>query len=366
MRSSEYVAIGHPDKIADFISENILDVYLKRDSNVRYALEVQIKNNRICLGGEITSVSFLNEDEIHSICQTAIEKIGYTPEYQKRFGSENTISCHDLIVLPLIQKQSPEIAIGVENDGWGDQGIFTGYAENNPTYNYMPLDHALARDLNKYLYEFVLQNQIGGLDIKTQITLSNNLIYIVAAVPTVNSEEHEIIKTQIENWFLEKNISTPYQIILNGTGIYKMHSSIGDCGTTGRKLAVDFYGGNAPIGGGCPWTKDGTKADLALNLYSRMMAKQSLIEYNQNHSTSAHHAIYQTCCCIGRKDLQGILKLYDSEKHLIGQKIFFEEIGQKELVRRFGLNQPIFSNLCLNGLFYNSQYPWETNKQEVK
>ena len=190
-RTSEYVSLGHPDKIADYISEYILDEIIHIDDKARYALEVQIKDNKVSLAGEVTTIADVNDYNYTVWAKEAVNKIGYTKDYQNKWGKNNTICGDDLIVSCNISQQSPDIAQGVDNLGWGDQGIFFGYAENNKYTDYMPLDYYLAKDLNDKLYENAKNNNVGGLDIKTQITLSddNEIEQVIVAIPTLDDKE---------------------------------------------------------------------------------------------------------------------------------------------------------------------------------
>ena len=363
-RTSEWVSPGHPDKVADCISENILDRLLEIDPDVRCALEVQIKGNKVSLAGEITSFAKIKKCKYVKWVKEAVAKIGYTLSYQEKWGKNNTICANDINdedVICNISQQSPEIAEGVNNDGFGDQGIFTGYAERfNPAF--MPIDKEIAREIGLMLYNNALDENIGGLDIKTQVTLDENdrLIQLIVAIPVLDNEEYKLVQDSV----IKKvnNLFTPYQldkskIIINGTGIYKQHGPIADAGTTGRKLAVDFYGNNAPIGGGSPWTKDGTKADLVLNLYVRQRAIQELKQFSKNDNL-VHHCLYQLCCCIGKSDLIGTCKIFDKDDNIIVK--FSEELNIKpsELIEKYGLKKPIFFELCRNGLFEDDEYKW--------
>lgn len=358
-RTSEWVSPGHPDKVADCISEYILDRLLEIDPDVRYALEVQVKGVYVNLAGEITTkADVVIGDYIHW-AKEAVNKIGYTREYQQKWGKENTICGDDLIGSCNITQQSPEIACGVNTDGYGDQGIFSGYAERfNPAF--MPKDKEIAREIGLMLYNNALDGNIGGLDIKTQVTLDEDdrLVQLIVAIPVLNDEEYKSVQDSVMKKVY--SLFTPYQlsmsqIIINGTGIYKQHGPIADSGTTGRKLAVDFYGNNAPIGGGSPWTKDGTKADLVLNLYARQRAIQELKKHTLKN---AHHCVYQLCCCIGRSNLIGTCRLYNDFGVLI--ESFSEELDIKpsELIEKYGLKKPIYFDMCKNGMFENDEYAW--------
>lgn len=352
MRTSEYVGLGHPDKVADYISEYILDRYVEKDKTTRFALEVQIKDNFVTLGGEVTSSCHFSEKELTAFVKQAVDAIGYTKEYQDFWGAENTICGYVLDVVCHISHQSPQISQGVNRDGWGDQGIFWGYAENNPAHNFMPQDHAMARELSKEIYDA----RISGLDIKTQITLNNKdeLMNVIVAAPIKNKEQKASVAELVATWVEKYRKTSDCEIIVNGTGEYISHSSISDCGTTGRKLVVDFYGGNSKIGGGCPWTKDGTKADLTLNLMARLIAKANLV-HNQDKVKKVKASI---ACCIGRSEVlinikmegkDGSVKVYELATELYPSKI----------MREFGLDMPIFADTHKDGMFYNPQRNWE-------
>lgn len=331
MQISEYVSLGHPDKVADYISEYILDKYLEKDPNTKYALEVQIKDNFVTLGGEIKSSHNFLKEEIEQFVKDAVNDIGYTKDYQAKWGKENTICGDDLVVAQHIGIQSAEINQGLS--GWGDQGIMFGLAIKNPNTNYMPLDYFIAKQLNNRLFN----SGLGGLDIKTQVILDREEISkIIVAIPLL------VENTKMVEDFVRAEISGNYSLIVNGTGSYKSHSSIADCGTTGRKLAVDFYGGNCNVGGGSPWTKDGSKADLTLNLYAREKALEFIKKYNEFEYVKTSIA-----CCIGKKEIE-VEVLSDSGLSLIRN---VESISPNDLINRYKLNTPIFKELCRNGLF---------------
>lgn len=357
MRTSEYVSLGHPDKIADYISEYILDRILEQDPNARYALEVQIKDKFVTLGGEITTKASISAEKW---VKEAVEEIGYTKKYAEKWGKENTICSDDLQVRVLFSTQSPDIAQGVNRDGWGDQGIFFGYAENNPDTNYMPLDHFLAKELNNILYNKAKKEGIGGLDIKTQITLDDDdmIEEIIVAIPAKDKKEFDKIKRIVETWAAKKNITPTTKTIINGTGKYIKHSSMGDCGTTGRKLAVDFYGGNSPIGGGSPWTKDGTKADLALNLVARSVAICDLINSTHPFKFSAECRL---SCCIGKTQINATSLVKDKYGQILEKKTNKTDLYPTRVIDAFGLQNPKFALLCERGLFGvdDDEHPWE-------
>ncbi|MDD4556465.1 MAG: methionine adenosyltransferase domain-containing protein, partial [Alphaproteobacteria bacterium] len=194
------------------------------------------------------------------------------------------------------------------------------------------------------------------LDIKTQVTLDDDekIDTLIVAVPCKNAKQRASVAQLIELWLKKYDLSAKHRLIVNGTGEYVVHGSIGDCGTTGRKLAVDFYGGNCRIGGGCPWTKDGTKADLALNLFARHIAKANLI-HNDKAVQKVEVAV---SCCIGRSEVLVNVYLFGFDgsvkKHNIEAVVL-----PRELSALYGLTQPTFAKLYHTGLFYDKTKAWE-------
>lgn len=337
---SEYVSLGHPDKIADYISQFLLDRYIEKDPDTRYAVEVQIKNFKVTLGGEVSSKHQFSNEEIAGFVRKAVNDIGYTREYMAKWGAENTI-CGDLLdVTVLIYQQSPDIAQGLS--GWGDQGIFFGYCAYNHTTYGMPYEHSVAKRLCKELFE----SGIGGLDIKTQVvTEDDRITKVIVAIPLLEDTSVKTVKR-----FVRNRIKGRYKLIVNGTGKYVQHSTIADCGTTGRKLAVDFYGGACKIGGGSPWTKDGSKADLTLNLVARKLA----VEYAIDNQCDVFVSL---ACCIGKQEVDFCIT--DKAGNVIneGTSKFYPE----ELRKNYKLNTPIFASMCRWGLFgeFQQNKAWE-------
>lgn len=344
MQTSEYVSVGHPDKVADYISEYILDRLLEKDPNTRYALEVQIKDNFVTLGGEITTKAEIAEPAWLVWTIQALEKIGYTQEYCNKWGNENTIDPSKINVEAHISTQSPDIAQGVNNDGWGDQGIFWGMACNdNPAL--LPQDYVYAHDLCQHLYVLARdENAPWGLDIKTQVAMDGEQIKKVIIAAPCKPENVQTLKDAAVKWFdkfITPKLAESTEFIINGTGAYIKHASIGDCGTTGRKLAVDFYGGNCRIGGGCPWTKDPTKADLTLNLYARELAKDALRKYN------VEYAYVSIACCIGRPEID--VTIYDKQNNVLESSTY--AITPSYLIEKLDLKRPIYANMCMEGIW---------------
>lgn len=333
--TSEWVSLGHPDKTADYISSYLLDRYLEKDPDTRFAVEVMIKGNHVTLGGEVKSDAGFSDGELQEFVRQAVCDIGYTREYQDKWGKRNTICGDEIEVRTLIGRQSSDIGQGVANSGWGDQGIFFGMAVDNPASDFMPRDYFLARKLGRTLFE----SGLGGLDIKTQVTVQDGSVAcVVVAIPLQDDDWSEILVRE-----MAEGITDCRNIILNGTGRYVAHSSIADCGVTGRKLVVDFYGSGSRIGGGSPWTKDGTKADLTLNLAARALALKAMRE------TGCHRVFTELSCAIGSPNVDA--RCVNSR----GQEISHRTLALKpaDLIREFGLDKPTFARRCREGLFHD-------------
>lgn len=331
-KTAEAVSLGHPDKTADYISSYILDRMLEQDKTVKYAVEVLLKANTVVLGGEISGQ--VNLDNLKTYVLNALSAIGYTERYAAIWG-EYAIEPHKINIINLIGQQSGEINQGVINDGWGDQGVFVGYACQGQ--GLINRELYLARKLNQALYQKALTSDNLGLDIKTQITLDDNgsISTAIAAVPMLNPED-------LRDFVVEVLGEHPQQIIINGTGSYTHHSSIADCGVTGRKLACDFYSTAAPIGGGSPWTKDASKADLTLNLYARKLAVENL----QNND----ECLVYLSSCIGQSCLpSAVIKTLKGDKVVSRNRIINRK--PSEIITELGLNKPVYAKLCRDGLF---------------
>lgn len=193
-----------------------------------------------------------------------------------------------------------------------------------------------ARLLNNALYIKARASRNLGIDIKTQITL-NNYGHIETAVVAIPMLEPENL-----TFFIVKTLGAmPDNLIVNGTGVFKTHSSVADCGVTGRKLACDFYGTSAPIGGGSPWTKDGSKADVTLNIYARRLALQYLEDNDE--------CFVYLSSCIGQAELPSAAIKTIKDGVTTSTTIEFNK-KPFELVEELDLNKPIFAKLCRNGI----------------
>lgn len=329
-KTAEVVSLGHPDKISDYISSYILDRLIEQDSSVKYAVEVMIKGNTVVLGGEVKGDVSLATFKEYVIA--ALAQIGYDENYAKIWGTY-AIEPQKVEVINLIGQQSADINKGVEADGWGDQGVFVGYACKG--VGHINKELFLARKLNKALYEKARKSNNLGLDIKTQITLNDDKIETaIVAIPMLRDED-------LTSFVKQTLGETPENIIINGTGRYTFHASIADCGVTGRKLACDFYSTACPVGGGSPWTKDASKADLTLNIYARKLAVENLQDNDE--------CFVYLSSCIGKAELpSGLIKTIKNGE--VENRFLYCNQRPKNLIKYLGLDRPIYCRLCAEGL----------------
>ena len=285
--TSESVTEGHPDKLCDYISDSILDSYLKEDKNARVACETVAGKGEIYITGEITSTANV---DIEKVVRNTIKEVGYE-------NSEYDIDYRTCSIKINLSKQSPDIAQGVdksledkegeniESEGAGDQGIMFGYACNE-TEELMPLPITLAHKLAKRLAQVRKENIINYLrpDGKVQVTVEyddelpkrvDTIVISTQHLPEVDIQNlkkdviEKVIKPTVPNKLLDNN--TKY--FINPTGRFVIGGPLGDSGLTGRKIIVDTYGGFARHGGGAFSGKDATKVDRSASYMARFIAK---------------------------------------------------------------------------------------------
>ncbi len=276
--TSESVTEGHPDKVADQISDAILDAILEKDPYARVACETLVNTGMILLAGEITTEARI---DYPTIARGVVKEIGYN-------HSDLGFDYQTCAVLISIDRQSPDIAMGIERDGdigAGDQGLMFGYACDE-TPDYMPMPIWYAHRLAMRLAEVRKKGILPFLrpDGKTQVTVRyvdrrpvdvHTIVIAAQHDPTVTLKElreaiyEEVIKKVIAPEHLHKDT----RIIINGTGRFVIGGPLADCGMTGRKIIVDTYGGRGHHGGGAFSGKDPTKVDRTPSYYSRYVAK---------------------------------------------------------------------------------------------
>lgn len=273
--TSEFVSPGHPDKVSDQISDAILDACLKDDSNSRVACEVFCTTGLVVIGGEITTSTYI---DVQEIVRNKIDEIGYRP------GMGFDSNCG---VLNTIHAQSPDIAMGVDIGGAGDQGIMFGGAVKE-TEELMPLALVLAREILVRLTKLTRTKEIAWArpDAKSQVTLAydenNKISHVDSIVVSVQHDEdvtNEEIKSTVINKvvrpILEKYnlVNEEIKYYINPTGRFVIGGPHGDTGLTGRKIIVDTYGGYFKHGGGAFSGKDPSKVDRSAAYAARWVAK---------------------------------------------------------------------------------------------
>ncbi|MDO8265491.1 MAG: methionine adenosyltransferase [Candidatus Saccharibacteria bacterium] len=358
--TSESVAAGHPDKIADAISDAILDAVLEQDPHARVASETIVGADTIGLFGEITTTAKV---DFESVARETVKRLGYTnPNWG--FSDQSPI-------LSNIHQQSPEIAMGVDNDGAGDQGMMFGYACNE-TPELMPLPITLAHALTRTLDSKRESGEIAFLrpDGKSQVTVRYDNVKPVAIEKVVMAVAHDeqtdesdvfkVLKAEIIDSVLKDYgySVTDDQVVINGTGLWHIPGPGTDAGLTGRKIVVDGYGGYARVGGGAFSGKDPSKVDRSAAYAARFLAK------NVVAAGLADRCEVALAYVIGRAD--PMMKAFDT---FGTETASYEEIQKfidglldtrvKGIVEGLNLKQPIYSKTTAYGHFGKAGLPWE-------
>lgn len=358
--TSESVSEGHPDKVCDQVSDAVLDAMLKDDPNSRVACECYATTGMIVVGGEITTNTYV---DLQSLVRGVIREIGYT-HTGLRFDSESAA------VINVINQQSVDIALGVDLNGAGDQGMMFGYA-NNETENYMPAPIDFSHKLVKKLSDIrKTTNQMPYLrpDSKSQVTIeydnNNNIIrvdtIIISTQHDPDVEQHKIkedcINYVIKNIIPDKYLDGNTKIYINPTGRFVIGGPHGDTGLTGRKIIVDTYGGRAPHGGGAFSGKDPTKVDrsaayaarhIAKNIVAAGLTNECTIQLSYAIGIPEPVAIYIN---ISNKDLG--YELGDFIKNNI-------DLTPSGIINRLELRNPIYQRVSNYGHFGREGVSWE-------
>lgn len=372
LMTSESVGEGHPDKMADQISDAILDAILKQDKGCRVAVETLVKTGLVVLAGEITTSA---DVDYEAIARKTIKRIGYDNE---ALGFDDQ-SCE---VLSAISKQSPDIAMGVDREdqkeqGAGDQGLMFGYATNE-TEELMPATIQLAHQLVKKQSEVRKSGELEWLrpDAKSQVTIrfnDGNPDFIDTVVLSTQHDDigmDEIQKGVMDHIIMptlpSNLINDQTQYLINPTGNFIIGGPVGDCGLTGRKIIVDTYGGMARHGGGAFSGKDPSKVDRSAAYASRYVAKNIVA------AGLADRCEIQVSYAIGVAKPTSIrIKTFDTNN--ISEEKINElvetnfDLTPYGIMNMLNLLQPIYEKTAAYGHFgrSNEGFPWEeTDKAE--
>ena len=377
--TSESVTEGHPDKIADQISDGILDAILTQDPTARVACETVVNTGLVVLVGEITTSAVVDYQQV---ARDTIRKIGYT---DRKYGYD----ADSVAVLVSLDKQSPDIAMGVddaletrgqsEEFGAGDQGLMFGYATNE-TESYMPLPIDLSHKLSYQLAKVRKEKQLDylGPDGKVQVTIEYTPEHQVKRIDTIvvsTQHDEEISQEQIRKDVLEYVVKpvVPAELLdeetryfINPTGKFVIGGPVGDSGLTGRKIIVDTYGGYARHGGGAFSGKDSTKVDRSASYAARYIAK------NVVAAGLADKCEIQLAYAIGVAQPVSIAVDTFGTNHVPEDKII--EVIRKEfrltpkgIIETLNLRRPIYQQTAAYGHFGRTdiELPWEQlNKVE--
>ena len=368
--SSESVGEGHPDKVADYISDSVLDACLEQDPHSRVACETLVKSNMVTLAGEITTTASLNYEQI---VRGAINEIGYT-------NKDDVFQADTVFINNLITQQSSDIAQGVnaekaegkgtDQQGAGDQGIMFGFACNQ-TEELMPAPVIFAHKILKSMAVHRKELGVSWLrpDVKSQVALvykGNSIVGIKnVVVSTQHSESASIeqirefcIESVIKKVLPPELISNDTEFLINPTGKFVIGGPQGDAGLTGRKIIVDTYGGWARHGGGAFSGKDPSKVDRSAAYFTRWVAKNIVaagladsceleVAYAIGHPypTSIHVETFGTNSIGEDRIVSAIEEVFDFKPAAI--------------IEQLDLLNPIYKNSTNYGHFGKNTLPWE-------
>lgn len=363
--TSESVSEGHPDKIADQISDAVLDEILKQDPKARVACETYVKTGMALVGGEITTSAWV---DIENLTRQVICDIGYK-------HSEMGFDGNSCAVLNAIGKQSSDINQGVDREnpldqGAGDQGIMFGYATNE-TEVLMPAAITYAHRLMEKQAEVRKSGKLAWLrpDAKSQVTLKyeDNKIVGVDAVVLSTQHSEEVSQKEIYEGVMEEIIkpilpsewlSQQTKYFINPTGRFVIGGPMGDCGLTGRKIIVDTYGGAARHGGGAFSGKDPSKVDrsaayaaryVAKNIVAAGLADRCEIQLSYAIGVAEPTSIMVETFGTGKVSNEVLVKLVRE----------FFDLRPYGLIKMLNLIQPIYRQTAAYGHFGREQFPWE-------
>ncbi len=358
--ASESVCAGHPDKVADQISDAIVDAVLKEDPNGRTAVETLVAHNQVVLAGEVNTSAKIDFEEI---TRNEIRRLGYT---KKEWGFYDKSPIENYI-----HQQSSEISVGVDDFGAGDQGLMFGYATNE-TPEYLPPPITLAHALVKGIDEARESNLLPHLrpDGKAQVVVRYEndkpvaVEHVTIAVPHNEKISLERVREDIYDSIIIPVLEKygfhvlKNDVVVNGTGAWYTPGPTSDAGLTGRKIVVDGYGGYARVGGGAFSGKDPSKVDRSGAYGARYIAKNIVA------SGLADRAEVALAYYIGAKkpvnftvDTFGTGK--KSDKAILGYAKKLLTPSVKNIIEQLNLKQPIYLKTAAYGHFGKPDLPWE-------
>ncbi|MEX2306971.1 MAG: methionine adenosyltransferase [Pirellulales bacterium] len=367
--TSEAVSMGHPDKLADQISDGVLDALLAKDPMSRVACETMVTTGLVVIAGEITTKAYV---DMQKVVRDVIRGVGYT-------DSTMGISADHCAVMIAIDEQSPDIAMGVNDDaahgkdiGAGDQGLMFGYACND-TKELMPLPISLAHKILNRLAQARLSGEVDWLrpDSKSQVTIEFDGAMPVRVDTVVVSTQHapHVSNDEIRRFIIDEVIEPllPPELIngnityhINPTGRFVVGGPHGDCGLTGRKIIVDTYGGWARHGGGAFSGKDPTKVDRSAAYMARYVAKNIVA------SGLADRCEVQLAYAIGvsepvsvHVDTDGTGRIEDARICELVREIF--PLTPSGIIKHLDLRRPIYRKTASGGHFGRNEpeFTWE-------
>jgi S-adenosylmethionine synthetase len=368
--TSESVSEGHPDKVADQISDGILDAILEQDKNARVACETLVKTGLVVVAGEVSTKAWI---DAHKIVRNVIREIGYT---HAEIGFEAD-SCG---ILNAIEEQSPDISMGVtagqglynkqdNEQGAGDQGMMFGYACDE-TAEFMPATIMYSHKLLKRCSDLRRANTVNFLrpDAKSQVTAEYQGDKLTRIDTVVVSHQHSpsVTHKQLEEYLVEecikktipKELLVNTKFLINPTGRFVVGGPHGDCGVTGRKIIVDTYGGHGAHGGGAFSGKDPSKVDrsaayaaryIAKNLVAAGFAQKCLVQLAYAIGVAAPVSVYVDTYGTGKHDRHQL--------EAIVREVF--PLKPRAIVEHFDLLRPIYRATASYGHFGRSEFPWE-------
>ncbi|MGA2910876.1 MAG: methionine adenosyltransferase [Candidatus Microgenomates bacterium] len=335
----ESVTSGHPDKICDQVSDAILDACLTQDPKSRVAIESFGAHGLFVIGGEVTTHA---KFDAAKIARKVYRDIGHTDK---------------LRIITNIVKQSPDIAMGVDTGGAGDQGIMYGFATNE-TPEYLPKAVAMVHKLTKGLEDLRRSKKISWLlpDGKAQITMQNGKIKTVLV-----SAQHkkgipiETIRREIADKLIKKVVGNikGIDILVNPTGKFEVGGFVADTGLTGRKIMVDTYGGLIPHGGGCFSGKDPTKVDRSGAYMCRFVAKNIVAK------GLAKSCLVSVAYAIGKAEPLMLTATDEKGKDMSKYVTKNYDFRPLAIIQRLGLRNPIYQATASYGHFGRPGFPWE-------